>query len=334
MAERSTVTQVTQIGVEATPGTAVAATKRLGATAIRPKPSVEVDVFRPDGYKFSTLASPVREWGEAAIEGRPTYNELTYLLAACLLSATPTQILDGATPTGAYRWTFTPSTTAENAPKTLTVERGSSYRAHRMPYGVVTDLGIDFGTDGLALDGTMIGRRIEDGVTLTSAGITELTPVPIMPTQVDVFLDNTSGGLGTTKLARLMSAAFDIGSRFSPLWVLDSSQTSWVVPVEGVPDASIEITPQADAQGMALLTALRAGDTRFVRIKATGPTIYIGGVTVKNSLTIDAAVKVRDVGDFSDEDGTQVLPWTFELVHDAAWAKAFTVELVNTLTAL
>jgi hypothetical protein len=43
---------------------------------------------------------------------------------------------------------------------------------------------------------------------------------------------------------------------------------------------------------------------------------------------------VSDVGNFSDEDGVYAIEWTFDMVHDGTWGKAFTVAVVNKVTAL
>lgn len=326
MAERATISQVVQIGVETTPGTAVAAARRLQALSIEPSVSADVNVFRPMGQKYPALASLGREWVEADLSGRATYDEIVYPLSSVLHTATPV-----VTGTG-QRWTFNPSSTAEDTPRTFTVEVGSAFRAHRFAYGLVNEFGIAFSRDGVELSGSMIGRAIQDGVALTAAPTT-IPLVPILPTQVDVFMDTTYAALGTTKLGRLLSAEFSLGGRFGPLWVLDSAQPGFVAHVEQEPDATLELLAEADAQAMALAVgALRDGTTRFFRIRATGPVIGAGPTT--HSFSLDVAAKVESPGDFSDEDGVYAIGPTLRIVHDSGWGKAFSCEVVNTLTAL
>lgn len=335
MAERATVTTVTQIGVESTAGTAVAANRKLSATSIDISPSVDFDKFTPAGSKYETLSQPTMEFVEGSIEGRVAFNDLAYLLSGLLTtSAAVTQIMDSATPTGGYTWSFTPSSSADDTPKTFTIERGNAVRAHRAPFGMINELTLNFDRGGApTVGGSVIAAALEDGVTLTSSP-TSVLPVPALITGVDVYMDATSGALGTTKLARLRSAEWTLGDRFNPVWVIDSSKTSFVDKVEGQPSATFGITAEADAQGMGLLTTMRAGTTKFIRLKCTGPNIYTGGVTVNHSLTIDMACKVGDTGSFDDDDGLQVFDWTFDLVHDTTWGKALTVTLINTLSAL
>lgn len=336
MAERTSVTQVTQLGVEATatPGTAVAASKRLQAISIDLDVAADFSEFRPEGNKYNTLVDPTREWSEGDLDGHVAYNEVQYMLAGILGNPTVVQIMDSAIPTGGYRYTYAPSSTVEDVLRTFTVERGSAYRAQRSTFVAITDLGLHFASDGVTLDGGVMGRAIADAITLTP-GATETPAIPVLPGQVDVYLDTTSAALGTTKLARLKSADFGLGGRVTPQYFLDSAQAgTFTTMVETPPDASIDLAVEADAQGMGVLTQLRAGATRFLRIKCTGPVIYTGGVTVRHSLTIDAAVKVSDAGGMDDDDGLQVQSWTMGLVHDGTWGKAMTAEVITNLAAL
>jgi hypothetical protein len=56
MAERASVFQQVQLGVESVSGTSVAASKLLQSMDIIPTASVNVDVYRPQGNKFPTVA--------------------------------------------------------------------------------------------------------------------------------------------------------------------------------------------------------------------------------------------------------------------------------------
>ena len=334
MVERATINQVVQVGIEGTPGTAVAATRRLTSLSLAPNIKSNIDMFRPMGYKYETVQAQNQEWAEGSVTGAPTYNELPYAYASLLTNPTVTQILDGATPTGAYRYVFDPSSTAADSPKTFTAEVGSSYRAHRVKHVLLNEFNLDFKRTGIGLGGNFISHRLEDAITLTPTGVTELPLIPIVPSQVDVFMDATSGGLGTTKLGRCLQANMQIGDRYGPLWVLDSSLESWATYLERAVNARIEFTVAADAQGMGLLSNVRNGTTAFFRIRALGPVIYTGGVTVRYSFTYDLAGKISDVGDFSDEDGLYAMHWTAKAVHDSTWGRAHKLEIVNTVEAL
>lgn len=326
MPERSSLNQVVQVGVETTAGTAVAANKRLTALSIEPTISSEIDTFRPTGQKYNSLTALSKEWTEADLSGRATYTEIIYPLSSVINTATM-----GTNPsTNTRLWQFNSSSTADDTPKTFTVECGSGVRAHKFAYGVVNEFGISFSRDSVELSGSMIGRAITDNIVLTSSP-TSVALIPVLPTEVSIYMDDTQGGLGTTKLTRALSAEWNIGSRFGPVWVLDAANNSFVALVETEPDLTLDLTVEADAQGMGLLTQLRSGATKWIRIQAVGA---IAEAAVNYKLTIDMACKLSDTGGFSDEDGVYAIEWNMVGVHDTTWGKAFTVEVINMLTAL
>ena len=334
MAERSTISQAVQIGVETTPGTAVAANKRLGSIGFNLAPKVETNAQRPIGQKYANLQILGKEWSEAALEGAPAYTELPYLLSSLMSTATITTIMDGATDTLGRRWVFNSNAFGADTPKTFTVEQGSSVRAHRASNVIISDTTFNFSRTEVTLEGTAIARALEDGITLTSSP-TQLAQIPVRPTEVTFYLDDEAADLGTTKLTRALSGSFELSSRFGPLWVVDASQPSFVTTVETEPSCEFKLMQEADAQGMANLTAMRAGATKFLRNEAKGPVIYDdNAVLVEHRLRIDVAGQVSDVGEFSDEDGVYAIEWTFGSVVDSTWGKAFTAEVVTTTAAL
>lgn len=333
MPERSTISQVVQIGIEATPGTAVAANKKLNSMSIDPSVQANIDTFRPAGSKYATVASLNQEWSQSDMSGKPTYSEIIYPLSGVMTTATVAQILDGATPTTGYRWTFAPLTSSEDTPKTMTMERGTAARAERLSYGLFTSMGMNVGRANVEMNGSMMGRALETGITLTATP-TELELIPILPGQFDLFMDTTAAGIGTTKLARVLSANWSLGDRFNPLWVLDSAQNSWVAHVEKEPTATIEVMMEADAAGMAMFTPLRDSSTRFFRLRALGPTIFTGGIVVKYSFTLDVAAKISAIGNFRDEEGVYAISFTLRIVHDPVWGKALTCEVINKQSGL
>ncbi len=329
MPERSALTQTTQVGVETTPGTAVAASKLLQSLGFNASPQPEVDVFRPAGNKFPTVSALGRDWTSFSVEGQPTYGELIYPLSSVLTAGVVTT--PDATNSPALRqWTFLPSSLNEDAPKTFTFEQGSSVRAHRAAYGIFTEFTMSFSRESIELGGSVMARALQDGITLT-ANPTAIPLVPILPSQLSVYLDATSGGLGTTKLLRVLSGVLSITNRYGPLWVVDEAQVSYVTHIELEPVVNLALMVEADAQGMGLLGDLRAGTTRFVRLEANGP---VSGATLRQRLRVDVAVKVTEPDDFSDEDGVYAIEFTSRSFHDAGWSRALQVELRNETAAL
>jgi len=329
MSERATLNQLTQIGVEAVPGTAVAANKLLQALSIEPGIKADVKTFKPLGAKYATIAALGKEWVEAKVSGDVAcYNHLAYLLSGIMAYAAPVQ--QGATT--AYLWTFTPAQSAEDTIKTFTVEQGSSVRAGKFAYGLVTEFGLKIDREKIEVSGSMLGQAYQDGITMT-ASPTAIPIQPILPTDLDVYLDATSASIGTTKLTRALSGEFSISDRFGPLWAINSTVDGFAAHVETAPKAQLKLLVEADATGMGPLTAMRAGDKRYIRLKAQGPLI---ASTYYYTFQLDLCGVVSDVGEFSDEDGVYAIEWTFDIAYDSSWSsgQAMQVQLTNVLSAL
>jgi hypothetical protein len=327
MAERSSLNQTVQIGVESTPGTSVAASKRLQSIGIEPSPDVEMDEFRPMGQKYRAITTLGKEWVTADITGRGSYTELIYLLSSVVGTGVVTTPGGGTT---SRNWQFLPQSFDDDTPKTFTVEHGSSVRADKFTYGIVSEFGMTFNRTAIEVSGSMLGRALTDGITMTAAP-TSIALVPVIPTQVSVYMNDTFGAIGTTKLNRAISAEFNLGSRFAGVWVLDAANPSFVNHIETEPDLTMGMTLQADAQGMALLDTMRSGATKYIRIEAIG-SIIEGAIPFKFQL--DLAGKISDTQGFSDEDGVYSVGFDFVGVHDNGWGKAYEFNLVNAITAL
>lgn len=326
MAERSSISQGVQIGVESTLGTAVSANKKLLGTSIEPGVKASVKTYRPSGGKFSTITALGKEWSEAKISGTLSYTDIVYMLASNVAYAAPAQ--QGSTT--AYLWTFTPGQTGEDTVKGYTIEQGSSVRAHKSAYNLVNSFGYTITRDECTIKGSTLGKAVTDGITLTSSP-TSIALVPVIPTQVSIYCDPASGDLGTTKLDRVFSIDWEFSDRFLSVWAIDSAVSSFAAHVETEPKPILKILVEANAAGMGFLADLRAGDRAFFRVEATGANIDTGHDYLFQH---DISAEVIDVGEFKDEGGVYALEYTFQAIYDASWAKAFTFGVKNALTAL
>lgn len=338
MAERASVNQSIQLGVEATSGTPVAGNRKLQTMSFDAHVQTGIDQFRPMGFKFPTIDALNREWTSVAMRGSPTYAEIVYPLGSVFSQPTITQLLDGATPTGMYRWVFDTNSNGPDNPYTFTIEQGDKFaasgiRAHKYSYAIFHEFGLTFSRERVEQRGNIIAQKFTDNIVMT-AGATALPLVPIIGSSWDVFLDSTFGALGTTKLGRIFSVNFNFNNKQNPLWVLDSAQASWVTHVEAPVTLTAAVVVEADVTGMAFLSALRNNNnTQFIRLRSTGPLGYNGGLTVANSATIDMAVKVGAVEAFNDNQGVYAIGFRLDSVHDAGWGKAVHAEVVNSIAS-
>lgn len=325
MAENASINKVIQFGLETVAGTAVAAPKLMTALSVELGPEIEVSRYRPSGGKFETTASLDREWIGADLSGPITYTEIIYPLASVLVKPTPTGAGTAKT------WVFKPLHTAADTIATYTVERGGAVSAVEFSYGLVTELSLEFSTSGNELSGAMIGKAMTTGITMT-AGPTSIALIPVEMKHLSVKLADTAATLtAAPKLGRVVGASWSIANRFGPVWVLNES-TSWAAHVELPIELECTLRMQADAEGIALLTTMRAGSTKFMRIDAIHT--LMAEAAIPYSIQIDTAGKVVGVSRFEDEDGQDVIEWTMGGFYDPTFAGATSVTVVNTLTAL
>lgn len=169
MPERAQVFEGSQLGLEVTPGTAVAATKRLVGTTISPKIESQAKSVMPKGSRMNTGAIPNKQWTSAAISQDPAlYTDISYVFAGLFGPPTITNPSSGV-----YLHEWDPLNYTGLTPKTYTVENGGFVRARKFAYGLVTDVSMEGTREGVTLSGAMIGQKETIGITL-SAGTAEV----------------------------------------------------------------------------------------------------------------------------------------------------------------
>lgn len=323
MGEKASIFQTVQIGIETTPGTAVAANKKLLSTSIIPGAKVEADAFRAMGNKYASFVTLNKEWSEAKIEGKLTYNEILYLLSSLLSQPSPVQ--QGATT--AYKWTFTSATSAEDAGKTLTVEQGDANSAWRAAGVRVSGLEFTFNRNEVSVNGTAVGKALETGITLT-ASPTSMTARPVLPGHLSFYMaDSQSGLAGASAMTRGFSLIWSLTDKIGLSWPVGQNP----VTVESTPNLEAKLKVATDSTGMGLVTTMRAGDTKWFRVKAEGATIES---TYKYTFLLDFPAQIKDMTDFNDEDGLYLVEYGLAGIHDATWGKSFQIEVIANVQTL
>lgn len=317
----ASVYQRTQVGVETTPGTSVAADKRLQSLSIEPAIQSNIQMFTPAGNKLATVQALNQEWTSANVTGQPTYDEMLYALASLLGEPVST------TGTEATSHAFTINPSSADTPATFTVETGSPTYANRFTHALMQSMNLNISRTGIDLSGTMLGQLFETDITLTSSPTTDPL-VPILPGDVSVYVDDTAAGLGTTKLTRAFQANLSVPAKYNPLWVLDASHASWASYVEAELPITLALTVQMDATGMAFLDNMREGSSAFIRVEAIGPEVATGE---DYEFSYDLSGKVSAISTFEDREGVYAVTWTFQVVDDTT---GFDAVLQNSLSGL
>jgi hypothetical protein len=332
--DRPLVQEIVEIGVEAVPGTAVASTVKLQSLMVELDSDIQFDRIAPSGNLWDTIAAPRQEYATGSLSGYPSYPELAYVFSNALGAAITT------TPSGAVlarRWKWKPSSSVPWTPKTWTIRRGVANNSAEMAaYALLTGVGMSFSaTAQPEISGDLFARALDYAASVGATGLVVPTLVPILPKQVCVYADPTFAAIGTTRLTRDFVAGFEIGGLNGPFWPLDCTIDSFGGHVPLKPDTATAMLQMGnDAQGREPVAAMRSGDTRFVRIEATGPVIDAGPPAFPHRLRIDMALKVVDAPTRGDSDGLSTLEWSFGLFDDPAFGGAIEITLDTNVSTL
>ncbi|SRR5712691_6722167 len=338
-AERTWINARVQLGAEATTalGTNVAAAKTLECFDWVFQIESDVAFYTATGHKYPATQEENTEWLSGTLSGNLDYNGAIYPLASVCGDQAAVAHLASTT---AKDWIFTPPLSSSIVPRTYTVEQGDAIRAHKFNYGLFTDFGYKGTRKDFSCSGKLIAQPIQDSITLTATP-TIIAISPVVAKHVNVYLDTTSAGLGTTLLTRALSVDFSMSNFYGPLWVLNRATTGWTAHVDLMPKCIVKLKVEADATGMGWLpTYLQGGAIAYIRVQALGTTVIAadGPGSIFPEFRHDMAVKFGKPSAFEDDQGVYALEWEGTVVEDPTWgttpgtAQKFTV--TNLLAAL
>jgi hypothetical protein len=336
--ERAIATSIVQIAPEVTPGTAVAATKRLSSLSLALASDADVAFQGPTGYLFDTTSVVNREWATSDVSGLPNYCELQYPLSSLMGTAVITTPPDGAL---TRDWVFNIQHNRQGTIKTFTVEQGDvdANTAERAAYCFFNALDMSFSREGgTDLGGQMMGQIVDYGFTLTDPlTVTGLPQVPIQPNEVNVYLDLDSGDIGTTQWVDAFTIGWSIGDRWNVGYPLNRSKPSFDRHFATKPDPTMTFSVANNPAGRELIDYFRSRQTIFIRIDALGPLIESVGAGPTDYFYMyqqDMAVQLSAAFSPADINGLATLDWTGRIVYDPTWDKALTAKIRNNQTAL
>ena len=329
------INQRIQIGAESTSslGVAVAASKLLQCFDFQFAINGDIVFYTPTGHKYPTEQAENTEWVDGTLGGNLDYNGIIYPLASIMGSVSP--VAHGASAT-AKDWIFTPPLTGSVVPQTYTFQQGDSTRARSASYLIFPEFGYKGSRKQITVAGKMFAQPLSDGITLTS-NPTAVAIAPVVGKHVNVYLDSTSAGLGTTQLTRVTNIDYLMSNVYGLLYPLNRTNVGWTAHVDLMPKTIAKLKVEADANGMALLGYLQSGTTYYLRIQAQGSVAIAtdGPGNIFNTITHDMAVKLnKPTGVFHDDQGIFAVEWELDVVEDPVWGKAQTITVTNLITAL
>lgn len=326
--ERSSVNIVSQLGVETTPGTAVAATFLWAALETTLNNEFDIQEGRSSGSKYTTTSVIHRAWATGEFSGPLLYTELHALLAGYTGCEVGAQI--GTT--GAYPWTATPTTRGEDTGrKAFTLRHGDSSAIELLTHLQINGLEINFETNGATVKAPWFAKEVSQSGSLTSS-IDQLPNVQVARPDVLLYVDSAGADVGDTLFAKAFSAKLKLGELLMPVFYLGARSFNGIA--EKAAPGTLEIIVPHDSASRSLYNALVAGENiprRFIRIASTGPNI---GVSADYLIQADVSCAFRSAKPEKDKDGVYAYSFQFAIEHDEDWGKPWEIKVVNKQSAL
>lgn len=329
--ERASINQRIQIGAESLTalGTAVPANKNLLPFTFQFGPSFDLATYMATGHKYPVIQEANEEWVDGSLSGSGCYNTLVYPLAGACGTTTPTT---SGSSTTAKDWVFTPPIAGVKEPQTYTFEQGDGTTAEKLAYGLFTQFGYKFDRKSFEVSGTILAHQLQTGITMTSSP-TNVPLAPIVANQVNVYIDDDQASLGTTQALKFISGDYTMGGIYGPAWFVNRANASFSNHVDLAPKSTFKVLVEADATGLALLSAVRDGVLKYIRVEAVGDVIDADN-TINNTFQHDMAVFIGKPDQFSDSNGIYAIGFECTIAEDPTWSKSQEFTLTNLITAL
>jgi hypothetical protein len=215
MAARAAVDIITQLGIEKTPGTAVAATKLLSSLMVDFSPRLDTRFSRASGQRYTTTGVKNKGWAEGSFEGVASYNELAVLLSGLF---GPASISNPAS--GAYLWDFDPQPSSADPLVNFTARRGDSTAALVAAYLQFASLQLRASRDETQVSGSLFAKEPDNAGALTS--LTDsvqqvtITGSPTGGTFTLTWSSQTTSGIAYNASAATVKTALEALSNIDP----------------------------------------------------------------------------------------------------------------------
>lgn len=321
-----------QMGREATPGTAVAATTVWRGVfggyeddRTREIVSEDVGILAPSTRVYDTnlgvkIAMPATVM---------TYEQLPHILEAGVMTATP-----GAGPGYARAYSYSLGQ-SPNAIKTYTLEMGNWLALadlKKVPYCFVSEFTLS-GKAGEAweMEATWMGQQLVTLATFTAAIALPSVKEVVFP-NTKLYIDASGGTIGTTQVTGvLMAAKIKVKTGIVAVPVGDGNLYYSAIKYTR-PEVTFVLTMELEQNTATSRVATEraiydAMGTRLIRLKNTG--------TGNRDLQIDLAAKYTKVGAYNKEgDGNTTVDFEGYADYSAADALYFTTTVANAIAAM
>lgn len=317
----------TQIGQEATAGTAVAATTIWRGPVMFPEddrtmeyPAEDVAIMGgTDRTNVTALKAKI-----AIPETNATYEQLPYLFNS--IKALVTGVQDGAGTDYVYAFPF--GTTAANTIKTFTIEGYDNTQEYESEYCFFQKIKLSGkSNEAVKMSAEGVGRQVTPSSKTNSLTMYSVNDINFM--QGKLYIDAIGGTIGTTqKTLTWLGFELEINTGLVPVDSADGSLYFASHKQVGY-EVKGKITIEHDATATAAFTAFQAQTPVLMQFKFAGATAFgtPGTTYTYPTLLCNMPIKWTKLPALGDENGDNVLEAEFTSRYNltAAAAPSFTV---------
>jgi hypothetical protein len=297
--------------------------KRFNAMRIAIQQQYEANPFAGTGLVVPSLVTIDDKFVQGDVEGRAAYNDLGYVLCS-LFGAPTTTTPGGATLARQHVWTWNGST--EPAWVSYTAQYGDATLADTVTGLVFRSMEYGGGRmDGLDFSASILAKPLTTGATLDGTA-TDVPAVPINAPEMDVYMDTTWAGVGTTKLLKTYNANIAIADRLDRTRPINSTQGSDGLVQLADQEHKLDLQMEVDSVSKGLYAVADSGAFRYIQIRNTGGIIE---AAIAYLLKIDATVIFTGTSGYEEYNNIHALTWNGRIARDAS-ANCLRITLINT----
>jgi hypothetical protein len=319
-----------QAGIEGTPGVAVPATR------IQPIVSGNMVEHAERTFIAEERGSLIKNYRAVAtkqyveltgIEVAPTYEDLAWWLQFFAKGGVSGVQED----TTAYRYTFTPTATADNL-KTATIETGDNTQGYQVPFCVGTRMELTLARNAAAtMTVDFLGQQAT-AAAFTGA-LSDRVTEDIQGALTAVYINASGGTIGNTLVNNVLDVKIGLETAQTQFFALNGQLYPVDVYRNAPRSATVEMTMAFNntTEYAAFKSNFNGDDPRLIRVKTEGS--VCGATTTKKTVQFDLYT-VWAEAPFGEQDGLRVIQLSGETIYYPAATADWNFQVVNGLATL
>lgn len=318
---------VSQFGTETIPGTSVPANRFTPTLNWILARTIEPKTFRSRGSRVPTSHVHHKKMAGGNVEGVLDYNSIMYILSGLFPHPIRTQI--GAI--GAFQGIWTPGLRTQDASrKTYTVEIGDDDEVEEYSFVQLKGLDIESGQDDFTIKSDAIARYpVEDIITEMPTSVAER---PVERNDVNVYIDTTYAGLGTTQVTAAQSESLTLGDKFREAFFHNRTAGEFEDVVDTPYEPKFSLETAHNAQSQTLLAAVDTNPYKFIRWEAQGSLLGNYAATdYFEMIRIDMCAKYDGVEPMVEDDSPYAYKFNFSLLPNTSLGSYMRVTNINSI---